>query len=134
MREEWNVYRVLVGNLEGKRQLGRPRRRWENGIRMDFRETGWGSVDWIPLDQDRGWLRALVNTATNLRVLAPRSYIRQRLDTNPTIGPPPVDDKKPTTNHPGYIIFTTVISNTKVKLHVLKLRVRRKNLCFCLLM
>jgi hypothetical protein len=43
--EERNVYRVLMGKLEGKRPLGRPRSRWEDGIRMDLRETGWGSVD-----------------------------------------------------------------------------------------
>jgi hypothetical protein len=53
MGEERNVYGVLMGKPEGKRQLGRPRRRWEDGIRMDLRETGWGSVDWIQLAQDR---------------------------------------------------------------------------------
>jgi hypothetical protein len=45
MREERNMYRVLMGKSEGKRPVGRPRRRWEDGIRMDLRETGWGSVD-----------------------------------------------------------------------------------------
>jgi hypothetical protein len=50
---ERNVYRVLVGKPEEKRQLGRPRRRWEDGIRMDLREIGWGSVDWIQLAQDK---------------------------------------------------------------------------------
>jgi hypothetical protein len=49
MGEGRNVYRVLVGRPEGKRPLGRPRRRWEDGIRMDLREIGWGSVDWIHL-------------------------------------------------------------------------------------
>jgi hypothetical protein len=49
MGEERNVYRVLIGKPEGKRPLGRPRRRWEDGIRMDLREIGWGSVDWIHL-------------------------------------------------------------------------------------
>jgi hypothetical protein len=58
-----------VGNPDGKKQLGRPRRKWENGIRMDHRETGWGSVDWIQLAQDRVRWRALVNTVMNLRVL-----------------------------------------------------------------
>jgi hypothetical protein len=53
MGEERNVYRVLMGKPEGKRPLGRPRRRWENGIRMDLREIGWGSVDWIQFVQDR---------------------------------------------------------------------------------
>jgi hypothetical protein len=49
MGEERNVYRVLMGKPEGKRPLGRPRRRWEDGIRMDLREIGLGSVDWIQL-------------------------------------------------------------------------------------
>jgi hypothetical protein len=58
---------------EGKRPLGRPRCRWEDGIRMDLREIGWRSVDWIQLAQVRDQLRALVNTVMNLRVLAPQS-------------------------------------------------------------
>jgi hypothetical protein len=70
--EERNVYRVLMGKPEGKRPLGRPRRRWENRIRMDLREIGWGSVEWIQLPQDRDRWRAVVNTVMNLRVLAPR--------------------------------------------------------------
>jgi hypothetical protein len=73
MGEERNVYRVLMGKPERKRPLGRPRRRWEDGIRMDFREIGWGSEDWIQLAQDRDRWRAVVNTVMNLRVLAPRS-------------------------------------------------------------
>jgi hypothetical protein len=73
IREERIVYSVLMGKSEGKKPLGRPRRRWENGIRMDLKEIGWGSVDWIQLAQDRGRWRALVNTVMNLRVLAPRS-------------------------------------------------------------
>jgi hypothetical protein len=71
MGEERNMYRVLMGKPEGKRPLGRPRRRWGNGIRMDLREIGWGSVDWIHLAQDRDRWRAVVNTVMNLRVLAP---------------------------------------------------------------
>jgi hypothetical protein len=67
------MYRVLMGKPEGKRPLGRPRRRWEDGIRMDLREMGSGSVDWIQLALDRDRWRALVNTAMNPRVLAPRS-------------------------------------------------------------
>jgi hypothetical protein len=70
---ERNVYRVLMGKSEGKRPLGRPRRRWEDGIRTDLREIGWGSVEWIQLAQDRDRWQALVNTVMNLRVLAPRS-------------------------------------------------------------
>jgi hypothetical protein len=67
------VYKVLMGKPEGKRPLGRLRHRWEDGIRMDFREIGWGSVEWIQLAQGRDQWRALVNTVTNLRVLVPRS-------------------------------------------------------------
>jgi hypothetical protein len=73
MGEERNVYRILMGKPEGKRRLGRPRRRWEDGIRMDLREIGLGSVDWIQFAQDRDRWRALVNTVMNLRVLSPRS-------------------------------------------------------------
>jgi hypothetical protein len=73
MGQERNVYSVLIGKPEGKRPLGRPRRRWEDGIRMDLREIGWGSVYWIRLAQDRDRWQALVNTVMNLRVLAPRS-------------------------------------------------------------
>jgi hypothetical protein len=62
-----------MGKTEGKRPLGRPRRRWEDEIRMDLRETGCGSADWIQLAQDRDRWRALVNTVMNLRVLAPPS-------------------------------------------------------------
>jgi hypothetical protein len=71
--EERKVYKVLVGKPEGKRPLGRPRRRWEDGIRMDLRDIDWGSVEWIQLAQDKDRWRALVNTVMNLRVLAPRS-------------------------------------------------------------
>jgi hypothetical protein len=68
-----NVYRVLVGKPEGKRPLERPRRRWEDGIKMDLGEIGSGDVEWIQLAQDRDRWRAVVNAAMNLRVLAPRS-------------------------------------------------------------
>ena len=62
------VYRVLVGKPEGKRPLGRPRRRWVDNIRMDFQEMGCGYMDWIGLAQGRdGWQR-LVSAAMNLRV------------------------------------------------------------------
>jgi hypothetical protein len=73
MREERKVYRVLVGKPEGKRPLGRPRRRWEVGIRRVLREISWGSVDWIQLAQDRDRWRAFVNMVMNLWVLTPRS-------------------------------------------------------------
>jgi hypothetical protein len=53
MGEEKKVYKILVGNPEGKRPLGRPRHRWEDGIRMDLREFGLRGVDWIRLAQDR---------------------------------------------------------------------------------
>jgi hypothetical protein len=71
--EERKVYKILVGKPEGKRPLGRPRRRWEDGIGMDLRETGFGGVDWIGLSQDRDRWRAVVSAVMNLRVLAPRS-------------------------------------------------------------
>jgi hypothetical protein len=73
MGEERNVYRVLIGKPEGKRPLGRPRHRREDGIRMYLREIGWESIDWIQLAQDRDRWRTIVNTVMNLRVLAPRS-------------------------------------------------------------
>jgi hypothetical protein len=57
-----------VGKPEGKRPLGRLRRRWENNIIIDFREIGWGGMDWIDLSYDRDQWRAAVNTVMNLRV------------------------------------------------------------------
>jgi hypothetical protein len=73
MGEERKVYKVLVGKLKGKRPLVRPRRRWEDGIRMDLREIGFGGVDWIRLSQDRDRWWAVVSAVMNLRVLASRS-------------------------------------------------------------
>jgi hypothetical protein len=73
MGEERKVYKVMVGKPKGKRPLGRPRRRWEDGIRMDLKEIGLGGVDWIRLSQDRDQWRAVVIAVMNLRVLAPRS-------------------------------------------------------------
>jgi hypothetical protein len=67
--EERKVYKVLAG----KRLLGRQRRRWEDGIRMDLREIGLGDVYWIRLAQDRDRWRAVVGAVMNLQVLAPRS-------------------------------------------------------------
>jgi hypothetical protein len=68
MRDKRNACRLLVGKPEGKRPLGRPRRRWVDTIQMDLLETGWGGVDWIGLAQDRDKWRALVNAVMNLRV------------------------------------------------------------------
>jgi len=68
MGETRGVYRVLVEKPEGKRPLGRPRRRWEDNIKMHLQEVGCGSVDWIELAQDRYRWRALVNQVMNLRV------------------------------------------------------------------
>jgi hypothetical protein len=68
MGETRNAYRILVGKPEGKRSLGRPRRRWVDNIKMDLREIGRHGVDWIELAQDRDQWRALVNTVMNLRV------------------------------------------------------------------
>jgi hypothetical protein len=63
--EKRNAYRLL----EGKRPLGRPRRRWVDNIRMDLEEVGWGDVDWVGRAKDRNrWRRALVNSVLNCRV------------------------------------------------------------------
>jgi len=61
------MYRVLMGKPEGKRPLGRPRRRWEDNIKMDLQVVGCGGTDWIVLAQDRDRLLALVNAVMNLR-------------------------------------------------------------------
>jgi hypothetical protein len=67
MGERRGAYRALVGKPQGRRPLERPRRRWEDNIKMDLREVGWGA-DWIDLAQDRDRWRALVNAVMNLRV------------------------------------------------------------------
>jgi len=67
MGEGRDEHRVLVGKPEGKRPLGRPRRRWEDNIKMDLWEVG-GAGDWLELAQDRDRWRTLVNTVMNLRV------------------------------------------------------------------
>ena len=66
------MHRVLVGKPEGKRPLGRPRRRWENNIKMDFQEVRGSCGDWMELAQDRDTWRALVGKVRNLRVLKMR--------------------------------------------------------------
>jgi hypothetical protein len=68
MGEKRNAYGLLVGTPEGKRPLGRPRRRWMDNIRTNLGEVGWSDVDWIGLAQDRNRWRALVNSVLNLRV------------------------------------------------------------------
>jgi hypothetical protein len=68
MGEGRGAYRVLVGRPEGKRPLGRPRRKWENNIKMDLREIGIDGANWIRLAQDRVKWRAFVDTVMNLRV------------------------------------------------------------------
>jgi len=67
MGEKRDVYRVLVGKPEGKRPLGRPRRRWEDNIKMDLQEVGCRGVEWIKLSQDRDRWRVFVNAVMNLR-------------------------------------------------------------------
>jgi hypothetical protein len=66
-----NAFGILVRKPEGKRHLGRPRRRWVDNIKMDLREIGWNGigVDWVDIAQDRDQWRALVNTVFNLRVI-----------------------------------------------------------------
>jgi hypothetical protein len=66
--EERNAYRLLMGKPEGKRPQGRPRRRWVENIKIDFREIGWDGKDWVDLSQDREQCRALEDTVMNLRV------------------------------------------------------------------
>jgi hypothetical protein len=68
MGEDRGVYRVLVGKPEGKRPLVRPRRRWEDNIKMDLQEVGWGRGDWMELAEDRDRWRALVGTVRNFWV------------------------------------------------------------------
>jgi len=68
MGEGREVHRVLVGKPEGKRPLGRPRRKWEDNIKMDLQEVGGGFEDWMELSQDRDRWQALVSTVMNLRV------------------------------------------------------------------
>jgi hypothetical protein len=67
MGEGRGAYRILVGRPEGRRPLGRPRRRWEDNIKMDLQKVGWG-VDWIDMAQDRDRWRALVSAVMKLRV------------------------------------------------------------------
>ena len=69
LEERRGVYRVLVGKPEGKRPLGRLRRRWEDNIKMDLQEVGCGGMDWIELAHDTDRWRALVNAVMNFRVL-----------------------------------------------------------------
>jgi hypothetical protein len=68
MGEEKGVYKVLVGKPEGKRPLRRPRRRWEDNIRMDLQEVGRGGINWIGLTLARDRCQAIVNVVMNLRV------------------------------------------------------------------
>jgi hypothetical protein len=68
MGEVRGAYNILVGRPVGRRPLGRPRRRWEDNIKIDLWEIGFGDVDWIHWDQNRDRWRALVNTVMNLRV------------------------------------------------------------------
>jgi hypothetical protein len=63
-----NAYRIFVEKPEGKRPLGRPRRRWVDNIKIDLRAIEWYGMDWIDLAQDRGQWRALMNTVMNFRV------------------------------------------------------------------
>jgi hypothetical protein len=79
MGEKRNAYRVLVGNPEGKRPLGRPRCRWVDNIKMDLREIGWDGMDWIDLVQDRDQWRALVNAVMKFSVFIKRMEVLEWL-------------------------------------------------------
>jgi hypothetical protein len=68
MGEKRGAYRTLVGRSEGRRPLGRPRHRWEDNIKMDLQDVGWGGMDWIELAQDRDRWQTLVNAVMNLQV------------------------------------------------------------------
>jgi hypothetical protein len=68
METKGKAYRILMGKPEGKRPLGRPRRRWVDNIKIDLGVIGWGGMDWMDVDHDRDQWRALVNTVMNLRV------------------------------------------------------------------
>jgi hypothetical protein len=68
MRDRRDVFRAFVVKPEGKKPLGRPRRRWDDNIKMDLQEVGCGSMDWIEMAQDRDRWQALVNAVMNLRV------------------------------------------------------------------
>ena len=68
MGEDRGVHRVLMGKPEGKRPLGRPRRRWEDNINLDFQVVGGGRGDWMELAQNRDWWRALAGTLRDFRV------------------------------------------------------------------
>jgi hypothetical protein len=68
MGETRNAYRIFVGKPEGKRLVGRPRRRWVDNIKMDLREMGWDDMDWIEVAQHGDQWKAVVNTVMNLRV------------------------------------------------------------------
>jgi hypothetical protein len=74
MEELRNAYKILVGKPKWRRQLGRPRNRWEDNIKMHLRETGIGGVDWSHLAQDKDWWWALVNTIMNFRFLTSHAY------------------------------------------------------------
>ena len=81
MGEGRGVHRVLVGKPERKRPLGRPRRRWEDNIKMDLQEVGGGCEDWMELAQDRDSWRALLSSLMNIRV--PKMWGISRLAAEP---------------------------------------------------
>ena len=66
--EKRGVYTILMGKPEGKRPLGRPRRRWEDNIKMHLQEVGWGDMDWIDLAEDGDRWRAVVKAVMNIRI------------------------------------------------------------------
>jgi hypothetical protein len=79
MEDKWNACSILVVDPEGKKPLGRPRRRWLNNIKMNLREIGWGGMDWIDLAHDTDQWRALVNPVMDLRVPSIIRMIKSRI-------------------------------------------------------
>jgi hypothetical protein len=82
MGEEREVYMILVGKLKGNRPLIRLRHRWEDGIKMDLRETGYESVEWIHLAQNRNWWQAFIHPVLKLQFLVPQSLFTYSCSVN----------------------------------------------------
>ncbi|KAJ4451316.1 hypothetical protein ANN_02777 [Periplaneta americana] len=111
MGESRNGYRVLVGRPEGKRPLGRPRRRWEDNINMDLREVGYDDRDWINLAQDRDRWRAYVRAAMNLRLLNTLATDLDYMLSDLCATPPPPYENGGIVDHEGDIAHIRSITD-----------------------